>query len=160
MVTRNILNNSTLTKVEKEPKSFWEVADVYEYRYFGEHVAEVTFNGAKCEVGVEVVHGPWAYVKNNNREFFAKISVVESQMHGVNIIDLENLQSMFLEMITNEDLQRGKEILTKELGSLTSPFTVTNFVKMFEDNIIQATQSMGSVFKTTYPMWNSKGQKK
>ena len=170
-VRKNILNNSRLVEIKEETHATWKFEPVsYEYYYFNVKLARVGFNGSKCEVEVYETFAPWAYVTNNTDKFFVKISKVEDQIHGVNIIEMDNLQAMFIEQETNLNIRAGEAIL-KDSGFISGNITAQGFVKMLEDNIVQAQQSMmksmlsstGSkltgISASTFPVWNKKGNK-
>jgi len=151
--TRNILNNSKIIPIEVDKKDNWIYLDTHEYHYFDDKVAQVSFNGSKCEVEIQETFAPWAYVSNNSGEYFVKISRVEDQIHGVNIIEMDNLQALFIERECNLNLKRGKEILI-DSGFTSGNITPGGFATAFQNNINNAIGSMSK-----FSMWNGKGNK-
>ena len=148
MVTKNILNNSKLIKIKEDPNKVfagWRTVASFEYWYFDQKVAEVSFSSTKCDVEVYDVYAPWAHIENNKRQFFAKLHIIDDQLHGVNIIEFDNLQSLFMEYEVNTNIKADK--------TLTSILSAQQFAKTFNDNTKQIIASMS---RTTFPVWNIK----
>jgi len=103
-VNKRILNNSKLEEIHKEihPGSMWtSAAPEFIFRYHDQKIAKVCFIDVNAEVIVRETYSPWSYVSNDKGTFFSRIHRVEDQIHGVDIIDTDNLQSMFMELSVN-----------------------------------------------------------
>lgn len=140
---------------------FWkDKIAVYEYYYFNVKVASVSYNSSSVHVGVHEAFAPWAYVHNNSGRYLCKISRVEDQIHGVNIIEMDNLEALFVEQEVNESKKADASWLVSKDSE--------NFSALLKQNIDYATKQMLAELlnqdktrlqgPTTFPMWNSKGK--
>jgi hypothetical protein len=142
---------------------------MYEYHYCNVKIATVSYSKSSGEVDVHDIFTPWGWFTNNDGSFFCKMSIVEDQVLGVNIIDLDNVVTLFVEHETNLDIQAGKKVIINAFTPATGYVTAAGFAQMLEDNIVQAANSMKGMLnsqgskltgisnasKSTFPIWKS-----
>jgi len=137
MFDKFILKNGRLEITDKHS---WGGPEFMFY-YFNRQVAKVAFEGTDLKVKVITTLDPWACVSNDKRQFFARIHVLEDQLHGVDVIDLENLQALYMEYSVNQlktvqtNPSSFAEALQKEVEYAQSQFKNYQVNNVFKNKI-------------------------
>lgn len=108
-----ILKNGRLEEIgHDKSQGGWAAYPEFIFYYCDKQVARVSFTGSIANVQVGTTFDPWAYVSNDKSQYFARIHVLEDQLHGVNVIEMDNLQALYMEYSLNNKPKSVKTILT------------------------------------------------
>jgi len=135
-ITRRIINQCSLVKVEHK-QSTWQYEDYYDFYYYHKKVCSAFFNSEHNQT-ITAICEPWSSVRNaKNEMFLTRINRIEDEIHGVDVIDAEYIQALYMEHKATEQARAAH--LSDEHKQMTDPrlnqFTANEFAKMYQQNI-------------------------
>lgn len=151
MIKRNIINQCAINPIGGARNHWGQGVDTFDFYYYSKKVAVFHFNDVKWPI-LRTIEKPWAYLRtHDNQHVLTKISQVEDQIHGVDVIDFNYMQALYMEFLVNEEVRNDRlKQASRQMGAMND-----NVLKYTANSIAQdITQNMTDAYKsfnTWYP---------